>query len=136
MSDRPVAGLGIIVWKDGKFLMFKRKGAHRPDTWAAPGGGLEYGESWEEGAEREVMEETGLSIKNIRPLAFTNDVFEDEHRHSVTIWLESDWAGGEAKIMEPHKHASLAWHTFKDLPSPLFEPSWQNLRKARPELFT
>lgn len=136
MSDRPTAGLGVFIWKDGKFLMFRRQGAHGHDTWSIPGGHLEYGESWEEGAKREALEETGLVIDNVRPLAFTNDIFEADHKHSVTVWVESDWAGGEAAIMEPDKAADLAWHNFRDLPSPLFEPCWQNLRAAKPELFS
>jgi 8-oxo-dGTP diphosphatase len=135
MHDRPTAGLGVFIWKDGKFLMFRRQNAHGHDTWSIPGGHLEYGESWEEGAKREALEETGLTIDNVRPVAFTNDIFVDHGKHSVTIWVFSDWVGGKEKIMEPEKAVELEWHTFKDLPSPLFEPCWQNLRASKPELF-
>lgn len=135
MSDRPTAGLGVFIWKNGKFLMLRRQNAHGHDTWSIPGGHLEYGESWEEGAKREALEETDLAIDNVRPVAFTNDIFADHSKHSVTIWLFSDWVDGKEKIMEPEKAAELEWHTFKDLPSPLFEPCWKNLRETNPELF-
>ncbi|HET7320494.1 MAG TPA: NUDIX domain-containing protein [Candidatus Saccharimonadales bacterium] len=135
MINRPTVGLGVFIWKDGRFLMFRRLNAHGHDTWSIPGGHLEYGESWEEGAKREALEETGLVVDNIRPIAYTNDIFPEHHKHSVTVWVYSDWVSGEAANMEPEKSDKLEWYTFKDLPAPLFEPCWQNLRKAKPGLF-
>lgn len=133
--DRPTIGIGVFVWKDGKFLMGRRLGAHGADTWSIPGGHLEYGESWEDCAIREVQEETGLIVGNVRFLAITNDIFGKDHKHSVTIWVDSDWLSGEPAITEPDKLVDQAWHTFRNLPSPLFQPCWQNLRRAKPGLF-
>ena len=135
MSSHPKVGVGVFVWKDGKFLMGKRRGSHGHDTWSIPGGHLEFGESWEEAAKREVMEETGLVIDNVRFLAATNDVFEKEGKHYATIWVYSDWKSGEPQLTEPDKHIDHQWRTFATLPSPLFEPCWKNLRQAKPELF-
>ena len=128
-------GIGVFVWKDGKFLIGKRRGSHGHDTWSIPGGHLEFGESWETCAAREVMEETGLKIKNIRFLTATNDIFPEHNKHYSTIWVESDWESGEPQITEPGISEYTSWSTFKTLPEPLFEPCWQNLRKAKPELF-
>jgi len=130
------AGIGVFVWKDGKFLMAKRQGSHGEGTWSIPGGRLEFGESWEGCAAREVLEETGVKITNVRFLAATNDIFKTEGKHYMTVWVQSDWASGEPTITEPDKCTEQAWHNFKSLPSPLFEPCWQNLRKAKPELFS
>lgn len=112
-----------------------RIGAHGSNTWSIPGGHLEYGEHWEEGAVREVMEETGMKISNVSFVAITNDVFEKDQKHSVTIWVDSDWVSGEPTITEPDKLIKLEWRDFKTLPEPLFEPCWKNLRQARPDLF-
>jgi 8-oxo-dGTP diphosphatase len=136
MNNEPQVGIGVFIWRDGKFLMQQRKGAHGEGTWSTPGGKLDFGESWEECGAREVREETGVEIKNIRFFAITNDIFKAENKHFITIWLESDWAANEPSIMEPDKLAAIEWHTFKDLPLPLFEPCWQNLRKLKPELFS
>lgn len=51
-----------------------------------PGGHLEYGESFAECAKREVLEETGLEVGNVKFLAATNDVF-GEGKHYVTIFV-------------------------------------------------
>lgn len=122
-------GIGVFVFKDGKFLMQKRQGSHGEGTWSLPGGHLEFGESFEDTARREVKEESNLEIKNVRFGAVTNDHFVDEHKHYVTIWVLSDWAGGELKNMEPEKCTAQSWNTFDDLPSPLFL-TWNQLLES------
>ena len=121
--------MGVFVFKDGKFLMAQRQGAHGAGSWSLPGGHLEFGESFEETAAREVKEETGLDIKNIRFGAVTNDYFKEENKHYITIWMLSDWAAGTAMITEPDRCAAQAWCTFDDLPEPLFLP-WEQLLKS------
>jgi 8-oxo-dGTP diphosphatase len=80
------------------------------------------------------MEETGMEIKNVSFLAATNDIFETG-KHYISIWVSADWLKNEPTITEPDKWIDQEWRDFQTLPSPLFEPCWQNLRKAKPELF-
>lgn len=115
-------GVGVFVFKDGKFIMGRRRNAHGDGTWSVPGGHLEYGETFEETARREVLEETGLTITNVRFGAVTNDHFEAEGKHYVTVWMLSDWQSGEAKIREPEKFVDMRWCDFDSLPNPLFLP--------------
>lgn len=129
-------GVGVFVWRDGKFLIGKRRGSHGHDTWSLPGGHLEYGESFSETAKREVMEETGMQVGAATLVAATNDLFPDENKHYVTIWVDTKWQANEPKITEPDKWVEHYWITFKELPSPLFEPCWSNLRAQRPDLFS
>ncbi|HSW81361.1 MAG TPA: NUDIX domain-containing protein [Candidatus Saccharimonas sp.] len=128
MNSNPQVRVGIAVFvcKNGKFLMLQRQGAHGAGSWAVPGGHLEFGESFEDTSRREVKEETGLIIKNIRFCAVTNDYFMEENKHYITIWVLSDWSSGKEYIAEPGKCLQQAWHTFEDLPQPLFLP-WQQL---------
>lgn len=119
-------GIGVFIFKDGAFLMGQRRNAHGDGTWSLPGGHLEFGETFEETAQREVLEETGLTITNIRFGAVTNDHFKSEDKHYVTVWMLSDWQSGTEQILEPDKCTALEWRTFNDLPEPLFLP-WQQL---------
>lgn len=128
-------GVACFVWKDGKFLMGHREGSHAGGVWSVPGGHLEPGENWDQTAVREVLEETGMTIRNVRFLAVTNDIME-HGKHYVTIWMEADWYSGEAAILEPYKCSALQWCDFNTLPAPLFEPCWHNLRIQKPNLFT
>ncbi len=134
--DTPIGvGIACFVWRDGKFLMGQRRSEHGIGTWSVPGGHLELHESWEACAAREVMEETGMQITNARLLAVTNDIFSESGKHYVSIWLEADWVSGEPTITEPDKFVNQDWYTFASLPTPLFEPCWQNLRLVAPQLF-
>lgn len=55
-------------------------------TWALPGGHLEYAESFEDCAKREVLEETGLSVQDLQFLTVTNSIPPGGH-HYVTIFM-------------------------------------------------
>ncbi len=126
---QPRVGIGVFVIRDGKFLMGHRKGSHGSGTWSIPGGHMEFGESFEETAKREVMEETGIVVGNVRFGAVTNDVFESDEKHYVTVWVLSDWAENEPSITEPDKFIDQEWIDINDLPGPLFLP-WQNLLQS------
>lgn len=130
MSDKfPRVGVGVFVFRNGKFLMGRRKGSHEAGTWSIPGGYVEFGESPEEAAVREVKEETGCDIKNVRFAAVTNDYFEGGEKHHVSIWLTSDWAANEPVICEPDKCEGFIWVDFDSLPEQLFG-SWEQLMSS------
>lgn len=131
---RPSVGIGVLVHKDGLYLMGRRIGSHGRGTWSVPGGYLEFGESWEDCAAREVLEECGVGIKNTRFLAVVNNVFRDEGHHSITIFMKSEWQSGEPKTIEQDKFVDVSWFSFDNLPEPLFLPM-QELKKSMPELF-
>jgi len=121
MATQVRVGVGVFVFNNkGEVLVGQRKGSHGAGTWQLPGGHLHFGESFEACAEREVMEETGLSIKEPRCLAVTNDFMPNEGKHYVTIFMGVDLASNgqtgpvsdeeqEPKIMEPDKCACWEW---------------------------
>ncbi len=127
---RPQVGVGIFVKRAGKILVGERKRALGAGTWALPGGHLEGGESFEECCKREVLEETGLIIKNPRPLIFTNDVFADEGLHYVTLFFTADYESGELVVGEPRQSAQWRWVSLRTIPQPIFLP----LRNALEEI--
>ena len=126
--DRPKVGVGVIIVRDKKVLLGKRKNAHGAGTWNFPGGHLEWGETIEECARREVKEETGLDITNIKTGPYTNDISEGENNHYITLFAIADSGHGNPKLMESEKCEGGEWFEWDKLPSPLFLPI-QNLLK-------
>jgi len=124
--EQPLVGVAVIVCRDQKVLLGKRRNAHGEGTWAFPGGHLEFNESIEACARREVREETGLEITNIRYGTFTNDVFEPEEKHYVTLFVVSDSRSGAPEVREPDKCERWRWFEWGVFPEPRFLPI-QNL---------
>ena len=122
MEDRPKVGVGVLVLKDGKALLLKRKGAHGEGSWCYPGGHVEFGESFLDTAIREVKEESGLDVDNPRFLCITNDFFEKENKHYITIMVAADYVSGDAEIMEKDKCTDIGWFNLDNIPQPLFWP--------------
>ena len=73
-SSRPIVGVGVIVLRNGLVLLGERIGSHGSGTWALPGGHLEFGETVEQCAAREVLEETGLKLQEVRTGPYSSDV--------------------------------------------------------------
>jgi 8-oxo-dGTP diphosphatase len=112
-------GIGILVFKEGKILLGKRKSLHGEGQYSAPGGHLEYLESFEECAIRETMEECGVKIKNLRFVHVAN-ILHYEPKHYINICLYADWESGEPKVLEPEKAESWDWYDPDNLPEPMF----------------
>ncbi|MCK5080739.1 MAG: NUDIX domain-containing protein [Candidatus Moranbacteria bacterium] len=127
-ESRSKVGLGVCVVKGNRVLFGKRKNTHGEGSWCFPGGHLEFNETWEECARRETMEETGLKIKNLRFITATNDIFEKEGKHYITIIILADCISGDPKIMESDKCEKWGWFEYGKQPQPLFI-SQQNLNK-------
>ena len=122
MKEMPKVGVGVIILKNNKVLLGKRKNSHGEGTWQFPGGHLEFNEEFEDCAKREVFEETNLKIKDISFVTVTNDFFEKENKHYITVFMKSNNIKGDLKLMEPHKCKCWEWFDWEDLPSPLMTP--------------
>lgn len=97
----PRVGVGAITIKDGKVLLVKRGIEPSKGLWAIPGGTLKLGETMEECAAREILEETGIKIK-VGGCAYVFDFIEyDEKReikfHFVIVDFSADYIEGKPK---------------------------------------
>jgi 8-oxo-dGTP diphosphatase len=86
-----------------------------------PGGKIEFGESFEDGAKREVLEETGIKLNTMKVFSLNNN--KNEHAHFITIGLFSDDFDGEPKVTEPDEIVEWRWFGLDNLPSPMYFPS-------------
>lgn len=124
MTETPKVGIGVIIVKDNKVLIGKRIGSHGKNTWSFPGGHLEKFETFKSCALREIKEETNLDIEleSENPVAITNDMFNEENKHYITLFLKAKIKSGEPKIMEPNKCLGWKWIEWDKLPKNLFLP--------------
>lgn len=120
-GERPKVGVGVLVVSEGKVLLGKRKGAHGAGCWSIAGGHLEFGESVEECAKRELKEETGLEATSLILGPWTNDLIEDG-KHYVSLFVFVDSFKGEVVLKEPEKCEGWNWFPWREVPSPLFPP--------------
>ncbi|MES2087621.1 MAG: NUDIX domain-containing protein [Patescibacteria group bacterium] len=116
---RPSVGCGVMIFKDGKVLLGKRKSAHGKGQFCFPGGHLEYMESIVDCVRRETKEEAGIEIKNIRFLRVYNEK-EYAPKHYINISFVADWKSGVPKVCEPDSFESWGWYDMDKLPSPLY----------------
>ena len=122
MNPEPRVGVAIIITKDDRVLLMKRKGIHGLGTWSTPGGHLDFGESPEQCAAREAKEEVGLDVVDLRFRAVTNDLFETTGRHYITIWMDGKPVLGEPTIAAEDEVEEIGWYAWDALPGPLFLP--------------
>ena len=87
-SDGLVRAAGGVVWRHGNEGTVEVLLVHRPryDDWTFPKGKLDPGESWEQAALREVLEETGV-VAHLGP-ELASTAYRDRHdrRKSVRYW--------------------------------------------------
>ncbi len=131
MDARPFIGVGVVVMRRTQVLLGKRISGHGGGTWCFPGGHLEFSESVEDCAKREVWEETGLSLSGTTLGPFTNDFFELDGKHYVTLHVFAKCDSGEPRVMEPDKFEQWAWFSWGALPQPLFLPIVHLLERCK-----
>lgn len=130
-------GVGAILIRDGKILLGKRhsdpekagSALHGEGTWTLPGGKVNYGETLEQGARREVVEETGLTIGRLVLVSVADDIVYDAHYVTV-VFLCKDFSE-EPEVREPEKITEWEWFSPNALPRPMYLPSEKAIRNYR-----
>lgn len=121
-GPEPHVGVSCLVMNGDRFLLVKRANVSKSGYWKAPGGYMKFGEMPEQTAMREVNEETGLTISDPTFRCITDDVFEDEQKQFITIWMVAHYDGGEPKVNAPDELDEVQWFQWDSLPSPLYLP--------------
>ena len=134
---KPGVGIGVMILKDNKILL----GLRNPDkvkasselqgqgTWTMPGGKVDFMETLEEAAKRELKEETDLDAKKLELLCVNDDMTETAHY--VTIGFIAKEYSGEIKTMEPETILRWEWFDLDKIPENMYGPSKKCIEKYK-----
>jgi ADP-ribose pyrophosphatase YjhB (NUDIX family) len=124
-----------VIEKDDKVLLARKPkdALPYPNTWHLPGGGVEADETLEEAVQREVREEAGIEICDLRPLPFDEGFTLSKHgmMHYIFLVFLAKYESGELRSGDDI--ATLQWIDREDIPKMaeeklLSEPLIQLLR--------
>jgi len=129
--SRPFVGVGAVVFKGLKILLVKRGRAPKEGEWSLPGGGQKLGETVIQALHREILEETGLTIK-IGQLLGVVDFIEPGANpaknavsyHYTLIDYAADYVSGELVAMSDTADAR-----FFSLDEALCFPLWTETKR-------
>ena len=115
---RKVGGVAIV--SEGQILLVKRSedAGKYPNFWSVPSGGVEAGETFREGAARELQEETMLDF-NPQKLVYLGTIKDGKYNRISKIYkAEMD---GKPKPTLDHEHSEFGYYDVKSLPHPIEE---------------
>jgi ADP-ribose pyrophosphatase len=125
----PRVGVGAVVIRDGRILLVKRGSSPGKGLWAPPGGLVELGESVREAAEREILEETGITIRAKEAFYIFDFIDRDSDGnikyHYIIIDFEADYLGGEPKASDDAME--VRWVAPEDVPGLAITPTTRKL---------
>ena len=115
--DRPVVGVGVVVFKGGDVLLIQRGRPPRVGQWSLPGGAQELGETVFEAARREVMEETGVEVDILGLVDVVDSIQPDGDArilfHYTLVDVVAEWRSGEPRAGDDA--AAARWVPLADL---------------------
>ncbi|NPV04100.1 MAG: NUDIX hydrolase [Syntrophaceae bacterium] len=102
--ELPRVGVGAVVIHEGRILLVQRASPPGKGFWAIPGGLVELGETVREAAERELLEETGISVR-ARDAFYVFDFIDRDTEggiryHYVIVDFLADYLGGEPRAAD------------------------------------
>lgn len=110
-APRPVLAASVACFREGRALIARRGRAPSLGLWSLPGGRIEFGETAEEAARRELFEETGASAEILGLAEIVEAIERDASgaavRHAVIFAYSARWTGGEPQ--ESEEAQALAW---------------------------
>ena len=120
MIDRQArVGCGAAIIRGAKILLVQRLTAPEALHWSLPGGKVDWMESVEDATVREIEEELGIRIADLRLLCVADHIDKANEDHWVAPVFIAGSFSGEPQLLEPAKHGAMDWFPLRNLPEPL-----------------
>ena len=114
--------VAVVILKDNKILLVQHC-KHGRKYWLLPGGGLEYGETIEQCAKRELMEEANLAISLGELILVSESIPPDKHRHVLNLYYRGEAVSGVLKQGEDKVISDLRYVPVTELKQLTFFPN-------------
>jgi ADP-ribose pyrophosphatase len=125
--------VGAVVFRDNAVLLVKRGKPPGEGRWAIPGGSVRLGERLTAAAERELLEETGVTVKAGKPVLTFETIRKDAAGrvayHYIIIDLEAVYVAGEPKAADDA--ADARWVTSAEFPKLDVVPATRRFLRER-----
>lgn len=112
---KPKLIVGILVRNKNKYLLVKETLEGGKDYWIVPGGKVEFGESLEMAAQREIEEETGIVAKKLRFLTFWEAIFPEYNYHTVIFFYQTTASKTKLSADIEGKVKKAKWFTLTEI---------------------
>ena len=110
--ERPIVGVGVLIERDGRYLLIKRAADPDKGMWSVPGGLVEVGERVKDAAVREALEETGLRVELVERLGVVDKIMRDDdgrvRYHFIIVQFLASIVEGEVRAMDDALEARWA----------------------------
>src|SRR5215471_8382185 len=109
--DRPILGVGALIFRDGSILLVQRGNEPLKGYWSLPGGVVEVGETLEEAIRREVREETQLDINIVQVLEVFERIMRDAEGRPEYHYVLIDYLclSPDGQAQPASDAAAIAW---------------------------
>ena len=111
--------MGVLIEKDGRYLLIRRAADPDKGMWSVPGGLVEVGEKVKDAAAREALEETGLRVEIVERLGVVDKIMRDDEGrvmyHFIIVQFMARIVEGEVRAMDDALEAR--WVRLSELPS-------------------
>jgi 8-oxo-dGTP diphosphatase len=131
--NNPIPAAGCLIEHGGNILLIRRKSPPHAGEWSLPVGFLQFGETAEQAAAREVTEETGLRVEAMSLIGTYSDIINEQRSHVVLIF-RSRIIGGT--LCAGDDAEEVAWFSEYYLPPVAFDSArsaidaWQMERRG------
>ena len=122
MTDalRPIVGVGVMIMKDGKVLLGRRKSSHGTGEYAFPSVAVNNLESFEDCAVRAAKQECELEIQNPQ-FQYLANIVHYAPVHYVFVGMTAEWKSGEPHTLPKGSCVGWEWFDLDKLPRLVFK---------------